>query len=446
MKRDNFGSKLGLLAAAAGSAIGLGNIWKFPYIVGENGGAAFIIIYLLCVILIGLPLMMTEFAIGRFGQANVVDSFKKIKPNTPWFITGFLSAITPFLILSFYIMIAGWVFNYIGKYLSGTMSSLSNDMLESTFGSTASSSTLAIFSAFIVITVTAFIVIAGIKEGVEKYSKILMPVLLGLLIILMVRSLTLEGAFAGVEFLLKPDFSKLTTHSFLEALGHAFYSLSIAMGILITYGSYIKKDVKLTSLSIQVTIADTLIALLAGLVIFPAVFAYGLKPDAGVSLIFITLPAVFKSMPLGTLFGALFFSLIGIAAITSTISLLEVVVSFISERFSLKRKTATFLSALVIFALSIPSILSFGSLAEVKLLGLNFFEIVDFLTAKITLPLTGLLICVFAGWIWGANNVLTEIEGDNSLSPIIRSAYTLVIKFIAPVAIILIFLNSFKLI
>ncbi|WBW94737.1 sodium-dependent transporter [Oceanirhabdus sp. W0125-5] len=446
MKRDNFGSKLGLLAAAAGSAIGLGNIWKFPYVVGENGGAAFILVYLLCIALIGFPLMMTEFAIGRFGQANVVDSFKKIKPNTPWFITGILSALTPFLILSFYIMIAGWVFTYIGKYATGAISTVAPADLANYFTSTAGNATGAILSSLIVITVTAFIVIAGIKEGVEKYSKILMPLLLVLLIVLMFRSLTLDGASTGVNFLFKPDFSKLTPESFLEALGHAFYSLSLAMGIIITYGSYVKKDQDLTSLSLQVTIADTVIALLAGLVIFPAVFAYGFQPDAGPSLIFITLPAVFESMPLGSLFGLLFFSLIGIAAITSTISLLEVVVSFVNERFNISRNIATFTSASVIFLLSIPSILSFSTLSEFKILGMTFFDLFDFITAKITLPLTGLLICIFAGWVWGAKNVLKEVYGDKEISPILFYLYSIIIKIIAPLSIIAIFLHSLNII
>jgi len=273
-----------------------------------------------------------------------------------------------------------------------------------------------------------------------------MPLLLVLLVVLMVRSLTLDGASAGVNFLFKPDFSKLTPDSFLEALGHAFYSLSLAMGIIITYGSYVKKDQDLASLSFQVTVADTLIALLAGLVIFPAVFAYGFQADAGPSLIFITLPAVFESMPLGNFFGLLFFSLIGIAAITSTISLLEVVVSFVNERFNISRNIATFVSSSVIFLLSIPSILSFSTLSEFKIFGMTFFDLFDFLTAKITLPLTGLLICIFAGWVWGSKNVLKEVFGEKEISPFVYYTYSLIIKIIAPLSIIAIFLHSFNII
>lgn len=446
MTRENFTSRLGLLAAAAGSAIGLGNIWKFPYVVGENGGAAFILVYLICVIIIGYPLMMTEFALGRLGRANPMDSINNIKENTPWRFVGFISTLTPLLILSFYIIIAGWVFNYMGSYITGGFSSIPVESLPNHFSSVAGNSTSAIICALLVLSITSVIVFSGIKDGIEKYCKVLMPVLLVIMIFLAVRSVSLDGAKEGIDFLFKADFSKLTPKSFLEAIGHAFYSLSIAMGILITYGSYIKKDLNLSKLSIQVTLADTLIALTAGIIIFPAVFAYGFEPDAGPKLIFMILPAVFKNMPFGNFFGLLFFTLIGIAAITSTVSLLEVVVSFVQEKLSINRKIATFFSAMIIFILSIPSILSFGALSDFHIFGMNFFDLFDFITGKLLLPLTGLALSIFAGWIWGSKNVLKEIFPQDNVPKLFAILYDIIMKFVAPISILLIFLNQLNLI
>lgn len=442
MKRDTFGSKIGLLAAAAGSAIGLGNIWKFPYITGENGGAAFILVYLLCIAVIGLPLMITEFALGRKTQSNVVETFRKLEPNKPWYITGILSVVTPFIILSFYSMIAGWVFAYIGKSATGKLISVAPSEIESYFGSVAGNGTLAVFCSFIVLALTAFIVISGVQKGVEKYSKILMPILLVLLVVLMARSLTLEGASKGVEFLFKPDFSSLKPSGVLEALGHSFYSLSLAMGIIMTYGSYVDKKANIAKLAFNVTIADTAIALMAGLVIFPAVFAYGLAPESGPNLIFITLPTVFEAMPFGVLFETLFFILIGVAAITSTISLLEVSVTFITEKLNVNRRMATIVIALLIFLLSIPSTLSFSVLSDFKIFGMTCFGIFDFLTSNIFLPLTGLLICIFTGWVWGPENALKEITNEGTIPFAMGKVYGFIIKFIAPFAILLIFLNT----
>lgn len=442
MKRDNFGSRLGILAAAAGSAIGLGNIWKFPYITGQNGGAAFILVYLACIVLVGLPIMLTEFALGRKTHKNAVGAFKELEPNKPWYLSGVVSVSTAFIILSFYAIIAGWVFSYLARSASGTLINVAPDKLGDYFGSIISNTTEPMIWTFGVIALTASIVILGVKTGIEKCSKVLMPVLLLILIGLMIRSVTLDGASKGLEFLFKPDFSKLTKEGVLEALGHSFYSLSLGMAIIMTYGSYIDKKENLLKLAVQVTIADTLIALMAGVVIFPAVFAYGLKPDQGPGLIFVTLPAVFKAMPFGAFFETLFFLLIGIAALTSTISLMEVVVAFVTEQFNMERKKATILIALALFALSIPSTLSFGPWAEVKILGKNFFDLFDFFTANISLPLGGVLVCVFGGWIWGTKNTVKEIESDGLYPFAWASIYSFAVKFLAPIAIMVIFIHS----
>lgn len=442
MKRDGFGSRLGILAAAAGSAIGLGNIWKFPYITGENGGAAFILVYLICILLIGLPVMLSEIIIGRKGQSNAVGSFKNIIPKTPWRFTGVLGVGTSFILLAFYSTVAGWVFAYIARSLTGSLIKVPTDQLGQYFGNMISSGFEPIVWQFVVMAITTFIVIAGIKKGVEKYSKILMPILLVLLVVLAARSLTLEGAYKGVEFLFKPDFSSLSAKGVLEALGHAFFSLSLGMAALLTYGSYIKKDEKLPSLAFQITIADTAIALLAGIVIFPAVFAYGLNPKSGPDLIFQTLPAVFNEMPFGGFFELLFFSLIGIAAITSTISLLEVPVAYISEEFKLSRKKVTILLGSIIFLIGVPSTLSFGPLGSITLGGKTVFDLMDYTVSNITLPLGGLLISLFVGWVWGTKNAIKEATNEGRIRFALGSAYGFITKYIAPIGILIIFLNA----
>ena len=442
MKREKFGSKFGVLAAAAGSAIGLGNIWRFPYIAGQNGGAAFIFIYIIFVAVLGIPLMISELTLGRHTRANSVGAYKVLRPNSKWKYTGTLAIITSFIILSFYSIIAGWVCAYLQQSITGKLIKVVPSELESYFTNLSSNTGSALFWNAIVIGVTAFIVISGIQNGIEKYSKVLMPILFFTLIALMIRSLTLDNAKEGLEFLFKPDFSQLTTKSLLEALGHSFYSLSLGMGIIITYGSYIGKKENLATLSLQIIIADTLMALMAGMVIFPAVFAYGFEPQSGPSLIFITLPAVFQAMPLGAVFETLFFLLVAIASITSTMSLLEVSVSCITQEFKVNRKKATILLALGVFLLSIPSTLSFGLWSEVQIFGMSIFDFMDFIASYAFLTIGGGLTCVFVGWIWGSQNAFKELTSDGIYTMKGFKVYDFIIKFIAPIAIGLIFLHS----
>lgn len=442
MKRDSFGSKIGALAAAAGSAIGLGNIWKFPYITGKNGGGAFLIVYLLCIIVVGMPLMISEFILGRKTQANAAGAFEKLKPKSKWKFAGYLGILTAFIILSYYAVIAGWLFSYITRSVTGKLINVAPDQIGTYFGGIIGGSVEPVLWSLFVIALSAIIVVSGIKEGIEKYSKILMPILFGLLVILIIRSVTLEGASKGLEFLFKPDFSQLTTKGVLEALGHSFYSLSLGMAIIITYGSYVNKDENIASLSLQVVAADTLIAIMAGVVIFPAVFAYGLEPQVGPTLIFVTLPAVFQEMPLGALFESLFFILVAIAAITSTISLLEVSTAFVTEEFKISRKKAVFILTIALFILSIPSALSFGVLSDVTLFEKTVFDIFDFTTSNIFLPVGGLLVCIFVGWVWGTKNASQEISSDGKYLFKLEGLYSFVIRYIAPISIILILLYS----
>ncbi|HMA76706.1 MAG TPA: sodium-dependent transporter, partial [Candidatus Krumholzibacteriaceae bacterium] len=323
-KRGQWGSNIGFILAAAGSAIGLGNIWRFPYVVGENGGGAFLIIYLFCILLLGLPVMLAELTLGRYSRKNPVGAFESIRPRTPWKIVGFLGVITGICILSYYSVIAGYTLGYIGKTLAGNHADFQS----------FSSNPFSAISLFIIFTViTVLVVQGGIKNGIERWAKILMPLLLFLMIALIIRSVTLEGAGKGLVFYFKPDFSKVTGHTFLAAMGQAFFSLSLGMGCMITYGSYLPENSNLLLNGTSVALFDTLIALMSGLLIFPALFASGMDPAAGPSLVFEVLPKIFSSIPGGSIIGASFFLLLSIAALTSTISLLEVATAyFVDEK------------------------------------------------------------------------------------------------------------------
>jgi NSS family neurotransmitter:Na+ symporter len=337
-KREQWGSRIGFIFAAAGSAIGLGNIWRFPTRVGENGGGAFVLIYLLIMFAIGIPVMISEFVVGRKGQKNIVGSFTSIKKTPLWYGVGFMGVLSGFLILSFYSVIAGWGVSYIFKFITGTFSG--NVDTESIFVGLVTNSTQPLFWHLVFMAMTTFIVLKGIGDGIEKYSKMLMPALLSLLVLLAIRALTLDGAWEGVVWYLKPDFSEIKADTILASLGQVFFSLSLGMGAMVTYGSYLSKKEDIPGNAVLISLADLLIAILAGFIIIPAVFAFGLEPGAGAGLVFMTLPAVFGAMPFGNFFGFLFFVLLTIAALTSAISLLEVVVAYFIDEVKWDRKKA----------------------------------------------------------------------------------------------------------
>ena len=441
-KREGFGSELGVLLAAVGSAVGLGNIWKFTYIVGEYGGAAFILLYLLCVAIIGIPVLLVEFALGRRAGTNAVGVFRMKKTKFPWQLGGYLAVATSFIILSFYAIIAGWLVSYVGRSLTGHLFAKGHMPYAEYFETLSSSTVEPLIGTIIVLLITAVVCFAGVKEGIEKYTKILMPILFGLLAILMVRSLSLPGSWAGMEFMFKPDFSKITSKAVLEALGHSFYSLSLGMGIILTYGSYIDKKQNLGKLTVQIALADTIIALMSGIVIFPAVFAFNMEPNAGPGLIFITLPVVFEQMPFGNIVSVLFFVLIAIAAITSTISLMEVSIAFVVETFKTERKKATVGVTIGLFLLSIPSVLSFGMWEHIQVGGRGFFDLFDFVASNIFLPIGGILVCIYAAWIIGMDNIKEEITNRGTMQFMGEKFYTFIIRYIAPIAIFIIFLFS----
>ncbi len=440
--RDSFGSKFGIIAAAVGSAVGLGNIWKFPYVAGENGGGAFLLIYLFFVLLIGVPVMMSEFAIGRRGQKNAYGSFSVVAPGTKWNLIGFMGVIAAFFILAFYSSVAGWTLEYIVRSVTGQFAGETPQTLSDNFNDFITNPIRPIVWQLVFLLLTALIVLMGIKRGIEKYTKMLMPMLLLLIIMLCVRSLTLEGGSEGLAFLFKPDFSKVTGKTILYALGQAFFSLSLGMGALITYSSYFSKKENLARTAIEVSMADSVIAILAGIMIFPAVFAFGIEPASGPSLVFITLPGIFQQMPGGDFFGSIFFVLLAVAALTSTISLLEVVVAFFSEELKITRRKATIVATLAISVLGVFASLSFGPLEKVTLFNKSIFDILDYTASNVLLPLGGLCIVLFVGWFAGKRITRSEFTNEGKLKATYYSAYRFIVRFIAPVAIAAIFIYS----
>lgn len=437
LPRDSFGSKFGVVAASAGSAIGLGNIWRFPYIAGENGGGAFLLLYLGFIISIGLPVMLSEFSIGRKAQRNAFGSFRKLAPGSSWSLVGIMGIVAAFVILAFYSTIAGWTLEYI---INAVNNSFAGNDPKVIFEEFKSDTFRPLLWQFIFMILTAWIVFSGVKHGIEKYTKILMPFLVLLIIIICIRSLTLEGAIEGVEFLFKPDFSKITWAVVLKALGQAAFSLSIGMGALITYGSYINKKENLTKTAIQVSAADTLIAILAGVMIFPAVFALGFQPDGGPGLVFVVLPGLFLEMPGGYIFSIIFFLLIAVAALTSTVSVLEVVVAYFSEELNITRKKATLIATASISVLGIFSTLSFSNLSEFKIFDKTLFDLMEYFAANVLLPLGALLIVVFLSWHQGYGKTKAEITNQGKFKGRMFNAFFYIIKYIAPIAIALVFL------
>ncbi len=438
--RDSFTSKFGIICAAAGAAIGLGNIWRFPYIAGESGGGAFLILYFVFIIMLGIPVMMSEFVIGRRGRRNAYGSFKTLAPGKPWPIVGLMGIVAAFVILAFYSTIASWTLEYLIKAFQDAFAGKTTGELSDMFVAFQTSTIRPVILQLVFIAITAGIIVAGVKNGIEKYTKILMPFLLLLLIILAIRSLTLPGAAEGIGFLFSPDFSQLDATAILNALGQAAFSLSIGMGALITYGSYIPDRTNLTNISIEVSLTDTFIAVLAGVAIFPAVFAMGLSPAEGPGLIFMVIPNVFMQIPGGFYFGIIFFFLLTIAALTSSISILEVVVAFCTEEFKIKRKYATIMAASAAALVGIFCTLSWSTFEGVTFFEMSIFDVLDYTASNILLPLGALLIVLFLGWQLSSSDVKDELSNKGLLKLKLYGTFNFIIKFIAPVAIAIIFL------
>ncbi len=440
--RGAFTSKFGIVAAAAGSAIGLGNIWRFPYVAGENGGGAFLLIYVGFILTIGISVMLAEFIIGRRAQKNALGAFKKLAPGKPWWIVGLMEIVAAFVILAFYSTIAGWTFEYLIQAIGNGFAGKDAGAISRMFTDFQTSTTRPLLWQLLFMVLTAGIIICGVQKGIEKYTKMLMPLLVLLIIIMCIRSLTLPGASEGMNFLFEPDFSKISGKVILEALGQSFFSMSIGMGALITYGSYIQKDNKLANTTFQVAMADTVIAILAGVMIFPAVFAFNMEPDAGTGLVFQVLPNIFTEMPGGYIFAVIFFLLLSVAALTSTISVLEVVVAYGIEELNLSRKKATIIFASAIAVLGVFATLSFSELSEFKIFGHTIFGSLDWLSANLLLPLGGVFIVIFLGWVLGKIAIVDEVTNKGQIKMRFLRVFIFILKYIAPVAIVLVFLNA----
>lgn len=416
--RPHWSSRIGFILAAAGSAIGLGNIWKFPYIAGTNGGGAFVLVYLACVLFIGFPILIAEIHIGRESQSNAVGAFAVLhKRGTPWQLVGALGTLSAFLILSFYSVVGGWILDFEMRSLLNEFATHDDEAIKGFLGSLFADPTRIIGWHTLFMAITVGIVAGGLTKGIERWNRILMPVLLGLLVLLLIYSFFLSGAGQAFSFLFSPDFSALTWEGTLEAVGHSFFTLSLGMGAMITYGSYLPKGSSLVKSAFSIALLDTAIALMAGLVIFSVVFTFGQEPGAGPTLIFVNLPVLFKTIPGGYFVSSAFFLLTAFAALTSAISILEVVVAYVVERFRIINRGLIATGAgMVAWGLGIFCALSFNVLGDAKLMGrFTVFDTLDKLTSSITLPLGGLLIAIFFGWVLGPKALKAALGTDEGV-------------------------------
>ena len=442
-QRENFSSKLGIIVATAGSALGLGNIYRFPCEAGANGGGAFLIVYLVVALLIGTPLMISEFIIGRRSRSNPIGAFRILgERRKAWPIVGYLGVACAFLILAFYTTVAGWTLGYLGKSAAGHFANQDLGQIQGQFMAFTNHPWLPVACQLLFLALTAFVVARGVKDGIERWSKILMPLLLVIMVVLCINSLTLGGAKEGLRFFFHPDFSKINGRVLISALGQAFFSLSIGMGALITYGSYIGKHDNMLSSAIGVVLADTLVAVLAGIIIFPAAFTFGVQPEAGASLAFTTLPMVFQQMTGGYFFCLIFFLLLVIATLTSTISLLEVIVAALTEETSLSRPKAAIIGSLGTAVIGVLATLSFRDGSPLHVGGRTVFDLLDHMTASYFMPLGGLLIVLFVGWTMKKSAVLDELTNGGTLRAGIRRGIYLIIRYLAPLAITVIFISQ----
>jgi NSS family neurotransmitter:Na+ symporter len=445
--RDRFTTGLGVIAATLGSAVGLGNIWRFPFLTGVNGGAAFIIVYLLCTLLVGLPIMISEIALGRWARGNAVTTMVKLAPkNQPWWLIGAAGVLASLVFMGFYTAVVGWVFAYIFKAASGALLSTDPQQNAQAFSQLIADPVQSLAWQWGALLVAGSILACGVAKGIEKATKWLMPALFLLLLVVAIRGLTLPGALQGLSFLFQPDFSKVTGAMILTAMGLAFFKLSIGMGAMMTYGSYFRDDQNIPLTATKVMLGDLAVSLLAGIAIFPAVFTFGFQPDAGPGLLFITIPAVFASIPFGNIFVVIFFALAAIAATGAMLSLLEVPVAFLHERFGLPRRTTTILVVALIALIGSAAALSNSLLADFTIDGKTMFDLYDFITSNVLLPVVGLLISLFVGWVWGFSHLKQALSNKETLRND-RFVYVFygIVKLATPVLVVIVLLNGLKL-
>jgi len=435
-QRENWGSRIGFILAAAGSAVGLGNIWRFPYLTGENGGSAFILIYLVFVFLIGLSVMIAEFSVGRSSGLAAVGAIKHYSDR--WTFVGIMGVLAAFLIMGFYPVVGGWALAYIVESFTGLLS-MTAEEIDGTFEAFITGTWEPVIWMLVFLGMNILIVAKGIKGGIEKAAKVLMPTLFILLIFIAFRSLTLEGAGEGIAFLFQPDFSEVTGATFLAALGQAFFSLSLGMGCMITYGSYLSKKETLASNAAIVTVLDVSVALLAGLAMFPALFAFGMEPAQGPGLVFVVIPIVFSQMGgLGTLFGIIFFISLAVAALTSSVSLMEVVVAYLIDQKDMPRKKAVYGTGFVMAITGVLASLSMGVFGPLPVLQVGFFDLFDILSDKVFLGLGGMFIAIFTGWIVDKEILRKELTNDGTSEFKLFEAWHFMIKWVIPPAVALV--------
>lgn len=449
-KRESFSSGLAVFFATLSSAVGLGNLWKFPTLVGMNGGGAFVLTYLICVLLVGMPIMIAEFYIGRRTRSNAVGAFEKLKAKPFWKIIGYAGVMSAFFIMFFYTAVAGWVYSYVFKTLKGDFNVLKSKSTEEAvkiaadkFALTASNGLSPVYWQVLVILVVSIILIAGVRNGIERFTKALMPVLFILIIICDIRAITLPKASEGFRFLFSVDFSQLTGGVILSALGLAFFKLSLGMGTMITYGSYFTEKDNLISTSAKVALSDTLVSLLAGIAIFPVVFEFGMQPSAGPSLLFNTIPLVFSRMPLGNLLLLAFFTLASVASTTAIISMMEVPVAFFAEELKISRRNSVLICAITVLIVGVLTVHPSSLLGNIKIIGFSPFDLFDYLSSNILLPIGGLLIAIFVGFFVPKTSIVDEISNKDVLNikPLIRVFY-FIIKFITPMLLLIVFIHS----
>ena len=445
-KRGNFGTELGMILATAGGAVGLGNVWRFPYMTGENGGAAFILVYICCVLMLGIPCMLSEFIIGRHGASNTYRAYSLLSGGSAWKYVGLLGVATGFLIMGYYAVVSGWCLQYVYASFFGELTG-NADFVSRYFAEFSSDPWRPVIWTLVILVITCLVITNGVRSGIERTSKMLMPTLFILLLVIVVASCLLPGSERGMEFLFKPDFTKLDSDAFLGALGQSFYSLSIAMGCICTYASYFKRQTNLLKSALQVSLLDTLIAVLAGLMIFPAAFSVGVNPGSGPSLVFVTLPNVFNqafaAVPLvGMLVSVFFYALLSLAAITSLMSLHEVSTAFLIEELHITRRTAaTFVTAGSLF-IGIFCSLSFSDIPWLSFGGRTLFDWFDFVTGQIFLPVGGFLTCLFIGWAVPRKLVHDEFTNWGTVSCRAFGVYLFFVRYVCPTAILAVFLHQ----
>jgi NSS family neurotransmitter:Na+ symporter len=451
-KDTTFSSKFGLIAATVGSAVGLGNVWRFPSLAQENGGGAFLLVYICCIFILGIPVMLAEFSLGRAGRSDSVGSFKNLTPGNKWWIAGCFGLVASYLILAFYMVVAGWTIEYLWQSISGGLfegfnsASSQNTFFADKMKSLILSGSEPIFWTFAMIVLNLVILLKGVKKGIEKISNILMPLLFVILLIFCAVSLSLPNASEGLKFFLTPDFDKINSQVIVAALGQAFFSLSLGMGILVTYSSYFPKTIKMVRTSVTVTFLDFMVSVLMGIIIFPAVISFdisGSENMAGMTLVFVTLPEIFAQMGGSQWWSALFFLLLGVAAITSTISIAEVSIAFVHDRFRISRKKACFIVLLPLFLFSTLCSVSLTGVEWLQIANLPLFDALDKFTANMVLPASALLICLYVGWVLPKNFLKDELTNYGTFRSPITPVILFLIKFVCPALIAIIFLANF---